>query len=83
MSLAALREDAPAAGAASRRLLICSAGIPHESDGASTVLFYHYIAVLKREGYRILHLLLLEGDGWPDAAVARYAERMAEGERFA
>ncbi len=80
-ALAAMRETAAPAAASGRRLLVCSAGVPHESRGASTVLFYHYIARLKREGYAILHLLLLEGEAWPDAAVDAYARDFAEGER--
>jgi len=52
--------------------------VPHESEGASVVLFYHYIARLRREGYRIHHLLLLLGDSWSDADVARYAAKMTD-----
>lgn len=43
-----------------KRLLICSIGIPHPSKGASLVLFYHYIDGLRRMGFSILHLLLLQ-----------------------
>jgi glycosyltransferase involved in cell wall biosynthesis len=64
--------------AASVRLLVCSAGVPHASEGASAVLFYHYIARLRREGYRIRHLLLLPGNTWSDADVAHYAAQMAD-----
>lgn len=67
---------APAPAVASsgkgKRLLVCSAGVPHESKGASVVLFYHYIARLKRDGYTIRHVLLLEGDTWSDADIAAY-----------
>jgi glycosyltransferase involved in cell wall biosynthesis len=61
-----------------RRLLICSSGIPHESRGASVVLFYHYIARLCRDGYRILHVVLLADDEWPDADVDAYAAKLAD-----
>jgi glycosyltransferase involved in cell wall biosynthesis len=61
-----------------KRILICSGGIPHERDGASVVLFYHYIDRLRREGYRIHHILLLPGNGWPQAAVDEYAANMAD-----
>ena len=55
------------------RILICTAGIPHESEGASTVLFFHYIRQLSKAGYQIHHLLLLEGKSWTDEAVRDYA----------
>ena len=64
---------------ADKRLLICSAGIPHERDGASVVLFYHYIDRLKRDGYRIKHILLLPGQNWSERAVREYAAKMANG----
>jgi hypothetical protein len=60
-----------------RRLLICSAGIPHERNGASLVLFYHYIERLKRDGYRIRHVLLLPGRNWAQGAIDEYAAKMA------
>src|SRR5258708_4178726 len=58
------------------RLVVCSPGVPHESRGASLVLFFHYVARLRREGHEILHVLLLEGDAWPEDAVAAYRERL-------
>ena len=61
-----------------KRILICSAGVPHERDGASVVLFYHYIDRLRREGYRILHILLIPGEQWPQSVVDDYAEKMAD-----
>lgn len=64
--------------AAAKRILICSAGIPHERDGASVVLFYHYIDRLRREGYCIRHILLLPGEGWSDSAVADYTGKMTD-----
>jgi glycosyltransferase involved in cell wall biosynthesis len=60
---------------AGKRLLICSAGVPHESEGASVVLFYHYIARLKREGHVIRHLLLLD-PSWSDEAVDAYRRKL-------
>jgi glycosyltransferase involved in cell wall biosynthesis len=65
-----------------QRILICSEGIPHPTDGASVVLFFHYIDRLKREGYRIRHLLLLSGDAWPNDAIRDYKDRMEESDRF-
>jgi glycosyltransferase involved in cell wall biosynthesis len=65
-----------------RRVLICSAGIPHETRGASTVLFFHYVAHLRAAGYQILHLLLLEGDAWPNEELGAYERKVAELGRF-
>lgn len=59
------------------RLVLCSSGIPHETRGASLVLFFHYIARLRREGHEILHVLLLEGDQWPDADIAAYRDQLS------
>jgi glycosyltransferase involved in cell wall biosynthesis len=74
---------APAAApAADKRLLICSAGVPHVSKGASVVLFYHYIARLKQDGYIIRHVLLLEGESWSDADVAAYRGELGAPGRF-
>jgi len=42
------------------RLLIISPGVPHKSEGASSVLFYHYIEQLKNAGFRILNALLCD-----------------------
>jgi glycosyltransferase involved in cell wall biosynthesis len=42
------------------RLLIISPGVPHKSEGASSVLFYHYIEQLKNAGFRILNTLLCD-----------------------
>jgi glycosyltransferase involved in cell wall biosynthesis len=67
---------ATAPSAQGRRLLICSAGVPHQSKGASVVLYYYYIARLKRDGYVVRHLLLLEGDAWTDADVAIYRDEL-------
>jgi len=58
------------------RLLICSPGVPHESKGASTVLFYHYIDRLKHSRYDILSLLLLQSDSHTDAEVDAYIKKI-------
>ncbi len=58
------------------RVLVCVAGVPHPTQGASAVLFFHYIRQLRDTGYEILHVLLLEGKSWSDADVAAYAAAM-------
>jgi glycosyltransferase involved in cell wall biosynthesis len=65
-----------------RRLVVISPGIPHESRGASTVLFYHYIAGLRRSGFRIMNVLLLQPDNSTEEGLAEYEKQMADGERF-
>lgn len=60
----------------SRRLLICSPGIPHKTQGASTVLFYHYIDHLRQAGFNILNILLLQPDNFSHEALTEYTMRM-------
>jgi glycosyltransferase involved in cell wall biosynthesis len=67
--------DIVARSGAHKRLLICSAGVPHESEGASVVLYYHYIARLKHEGHVIRHVVLLDSS-WSDAAVEAYRRKL-------
>lgn len=64
------------------RILLCSAGVPHPTRGASTVLFFHYAARLKREGYQVQHILLLEGSDWNDDDVAEYRQTLASEGQF-
>ena len=42
------------------------------------MLFYHYIAGLKRAGFRILNLLLLQPDNSSEAALAEYADKLVQ-----
>lgn len=52
-----------------RRILVVSQGVPHPTRGASSVLYYAYIAALKANGHRILHLCLNDtpqGTEWAD-----------------
>src|ERR1700674_3566206 len=64
------------------RMLVCSSGVPHETEGASVVLFFHYIRRLQQAGYDIVHLLLLEGMSWPQSAVSDYAATMKRSGAF-
>lgn len=43
---------------ASKRILVVSQGVPHPTRGASTVLYYAYLAALKAAGHEVLHLCL-------------------------
>ncbi|WP_164603352.1 glycosyltransferase [Rhodopseudomonas sp. BR0M22] len=45
-----------------RRVVICSLGVPHPREGASLVIIYNFIEPLRRAGFDILHIVLLEGD---------------------
>jgi glycosyltransferase involved in cell wall biosynthesis len=54
------------------RILICSTGVPHPTDGASIVLFFHYVQQILRAGHTVLHLLLLEADHWDQQDVSDY-----------
>lgn len=67
---------------ADQRLVIIAPGIPHESRGASTVLFYHYIAGFKRRGFRVLNALLLQPDNSTQEGYAEYERKMSDGNTF-
>src|SRR5882724_11486851 len=44
------------------RLIVVTQGVPHDSRGASRVLFFRYIERLRRDGHTILGIALLESD---------------------
>jgi glycosyltransferase involved in cell wall biosynthesis len=60
------------------RLLVCVPGVPHKSRGASSVLFYHYIDQLKRAGFSVLCLLLIERGTRAERDVAVFQDEIAE-----
>lgn len=64
-----------------RRLLVISPGVPHRTYGASTVLFYYYIARLKAEGFCILNILLLDASS-DLRGLAEYTSEMGDPGRF-
>jgi len=66
----------------SKRLLICSPSIPHESQGASVVLFFHYIEGLKKANFKILNLLILQPNNYSEQALAEYTEKIAVPGKF-
>lgn len=63
---------------AGARLAVWSPGVPHPSEGASTVLFWHYIAGLRRAGFDVLNILLLQSGDSDAASVERYRESTAD-----
>jgi len=65
-----------------KRLLICSPGVPHKAQGASTVLFYHYINYLKEMNYDILNVLILDPSNYSEKSLAEYRNHMESGGRF-
>lgn len=71
-----------AADGVERRLVIVAPGIPHESRGASTVLFYHYITGFKRAGFRIMNLLLLQPDNATEEGLEEYQKSMEDAKSF-
>lgn len=71
-----------ATAGAEERLVIIAPGIPHESRGASSVLFYHYIAGFKRRGFRVLNALLLQPDNSTQEGFAEYERKMSDGKTF-
>ena len=65
-----------------QKVVIVAPGIPHPSDGASTVLFYHYIDGFRRAGFDILLALLLQDDNSSPEQLADLKERFPETEAF-
>ncbi len=63
------------------RVLVCVPGVPHKSRGASSVLFYHYIDQLKRAGFNVLCLLLIERDAQGDWDAATFKDEVSEAGR--
>jgi glycosyltransferase involved in cell wall biosynthesis len=67
------------------RLLIISPGVPHKSEGASSVLFYHYIEQLNRAGFRILNALLCDSIHEPEEyqrVLATYRQELESAGQF-
>lgn len=64
------------------RLLLVAPGIPHQTDGGSSVVFYEYIKALKKAGFTILNLLLLQPDNASEARLAAYRAGLEEPGRF-
>lgn len=66
-----------------KRALIVVQGVPHPSEGASTVLFYWYIAALHAAEFEILNVLLLgAGAAAEDAQLAAYKKITGGWRRF-
>ena len=65
-----------------RKVLIVSPGIPHPKRGASTVLFFCYIDAMKKAGFEILHLLLLQPGSAKTEELNNYTDSIQELRRF-
>ena len=59
------------------RLAIWTSGIPHPTEGASTVLFWHYIFGLRAQGFDVLNVLLLQPENSGAKALEEYRESAA------
>lgn len=64
------------------RMLIVVGGVPHPTEGASSVLYFHYIDELRRAGSDILNLVLLQPDNSDADRLSEYRRRMNEGDGF-
>lgn len=65
-----------------RRLLLVAPGIPHSVEGGSSVVYFEYIKALKRAGFTILNLLLLQPDNASDKRLEVYRDSLEEPGRF-
>jgi glycosyltransferase involved in cell wall biosynthesis len=63
------------------RILVCVPGVPHRSRGASAVLFYHYIAELKRAGFQLFCILMTDDAGPGSADLAAFRAELEEAGR--
>lgn len=66
---------------AGKRALVISSGVPHPTEGASTVLFFYYIQSLRDAGFQVRHLMLVPPG--TDKEVAEYRARMEVNGGFA
>jgi glycosyltransferase involved in cell wall biosynthesis len=57
---------------AGARLAVWSHGVPHPSEGASTVLFWHYISGLRAAGFDVLSVVLAEPGNGPPERLGEY-----------
>jgi glycosyltransferase involved in cell wall biosynthesis len=55
------------------RLAIWSHGAPHPSEGASTVLFWHYVSGLRSAGFEVLNVVLAQPDNATPEGLRDYA----------
>ena len=69
-------EEGTSLGKPGRRLVICSPGVPHETEGASTVVFYSYIEAMRKAGFQILHILLFQPGQDNESSLSEYVARM-------
>ena len=65
-----------------RRLLLCTQGVPHESRGASTVIFWNYITRLRELDFDILNFLFIQADSFSQEEFQEYAGKLSEPGRF-
>lgn len=63
-------------------VLIVAPGIPHPTEGGSSVVFYEYIKAVKKAGFNVLNLLLMQPDNSSDSALAAYRAGLEEPGRF-
>jgi glycosyltransferase involved in cell wall biosynthesis len=66
----------------SRKLLVVVPGVPHESVGASTVLFYQYMNSFRNLNYRTRNVLLLNPDTKKEDHLSSYISRMTKSGQF-
>ena len=64
---------------AGSRLAIWSHGAPHPTEGASTVLFWHYVSGLRAAGFEVLSVVLAEPDNTTPDSLREY-EALARNE---
>ena len=65
-----------------QKVVIVAPGIPHPSEGASTVLFFHYIEGFRRAGFDILLVLFLENENSSPEKLREFQSNLPESKTF-
>ena len=66
-----------------KKILVITIGYPHPSRGASSVLFYWYLAALRKSDFRVEHLLLVSPEEVSAQSEQEYLEAISPDTGFA
>jgi glycosyltransferase involved in cell wall biosynthesis len=60
------------------RIAVWSSGVPDPTEGASTVIFWHYLNGLKARGAEVLHVVLVQSGNGSEEDVERYRRTLGD-----
>jgi len=64
------------------RVLLVAPGIPHSTEGGSSVVFFEYTKALSQANVQVLNLLLLQPDNASEGRLSDYRKALEESSRF-